>query len=428
MVLYEIMVAEYFVQIIMSVFHGWNIVFLNRKRFISFVVCLLCPRRLEGTINSTAFIIEGFDDWKKALESKRNRQILQHIFNAIRFIARLSLPFRGHDESDVLLNRGVFLELISYLADNGDTVLADHLKETAGNATYLSPSSQNECIKIIGSNIRKEIVSHVIKAGIFSVLMDETTDGSHKEQVAIFVRYLHETKTTCTVEERLLGLVSTTDTTGAALTELLISCLHNNILNVNDVVGQGYDGSRNMRGASTGVQARIKELNKNAIFTHCYAHNLNRALVNASCDTSRSDVRNFFGTVELIFTFIEGSAARHAYFLFQQRESDPIEVALHLAGLSDTRWNCRTSSLRRLSQQRVLKAVINTIEHVNEATTDGTICGISAGLLTSIKSFKFLLSLELLTPILEAINNASEILQSSTIDLLTADKEITAKE
>ena len=156
------------------------------------------------------------------------------------------------------------------------------------------------------------------KTGIFSVLMGETTDCLYKEQVAIFVRYLHETKTTCIVEERLLGLVSIADTTGAVLMELLISCLHNNTINVNDVVGQGYDGACNMRGASKGVQARIKELNKNAIFTHCYAHNLNRALDNASCDTSRSNVRNFFGTVELIFTFIEGSAARHAYFLFQQ--------------------------------------------------------------------------------------------------------------
>ena len=201
------------------------------------------------------------------------------------------------------------------------------------------------------------------KAGIFSALMDKTTDCSHKEQVAIFVRYLHETKTNCIVEERLLGLVSTTDTTGAALTELLISCLHNNTLNMNDVVGQGYDGGCNMRGASKGVQARIKELNKNAIFTHCYIHNLNRALVNALFNTSHSDMRNFFGTIELIFTFIEGSAARHAYFLSQQRENDPNEVALRLAGLSDTRWNCRASSLRRLSQQRVLKAVINTIEH-----------------------------------------------------------------
>ena len=58
---------------------------------------------------------------------------------------------------------------------------------------------------------------------------------------------------------------------------------------------------------------------------------------------------NAFGTVELIFTFIEGSAARHAYFLSQQRESDPNEVALHLAGLSDTRWNCRAMQFLKSS-------------------------------------------------------------------------------
>ena len=63
--------AEYFVQIIMIVFHDWNIslVFLNRKRFVSFIVCLLSST--FGGHNSTAFITEGFDDWKKALESKR---------------------------------------------------------------------------------------------------------------------------------------------------------------------------------------------------------------------------------------------------------------------------------------------------------------------------------------------------------------------
>ena len=132
----------------------------KQKAFCFFCRLFALPSSLGGH-NSTAFITEGFDDWKKALESKRgfakhldskchittkkmydsyikeksvdvqlsqemeraasqrelliqrNRQILQRIFNTIRFIARLSLPFRGHDESDVSLSRGVFFELIS---------------------------------------------------------------------------------------------------------------------------------------------------------------------------------------------------------------------------------------------------------------------------------------------------------------------------
>ena len=49
-----------------------------------------------------------------------------------------------------------------------------------------------------------------------------------------------------------------------------------------------------MAAAFKGVQARILAKNPNALFTYCYAHSLNRAVIN-SCD--KKDVagaRNFF--------------------------------------------------------------------------------------------------------------------------------------
>jgi len=52
---------------------------------------------------------------------RRNRQTVQRIFNVVRFIARLALSFRGHDETQQSLNRGVFLELIHYLAESYST-------------------------------------------------------------------------------------------------------------------------------------------------------------------------------------------------------------------------------------------------------------------------------------------------------------------
>ena len=52
--------------------------------------------------------------------------------------------------------------------------------------------------------------------------------------------------------------------------------------------------------------------------------------------------------------------------------------------------------------------------------------GTAAGLIASVKCFKFLLSLYALTPVLEAINSASELLQSSTTDILTAQQQIRA--
>lgn len=429
---------------------------------------------VDGGQIDTAFTSTGFNNWKKALEKKRglvqhsdsichanafkaysdfisgksvdiqlsqekerrvtlrqqaihrNRQTLGRIFDVIRFIVRLSLPFRSHDETDSSMNRGVFLELVKYLAANGDCILAEHLNDSAANATYMSPTSQNEMINIIGQNIQRKVARQAKDSEVFAVLMDETTDVSHKEQVAVYVRYVHEHDDNVTVEERLLSLIDTPATTGEALAALLIQCLLKNGLCVENIVGQGYDGGSNMRGASKGVQARIKQLNQCALFTHCYAHNLNRALVNAACDSTNVDVRNLFGVVELLFTFVQGSAARHAYFISKQKEIDPNSVPLHLKGLSETRWNCRASSLRRLSNETVFCATMDTIDHVGQTTTDGSIRGTAAGILASVTTFKFLLSIMALTPVLEAINNVSEFLQSPNIDILVAQQQITA--
>ena len=307
-----------------------------------------------------AYISSGYENWKKALEKKRgfrkhndsqghaqaekayqtflhakavdtqlseekdrevsrrqetvnrNRQILQRIFSVVRFLGRLSLPFRGHDETQQLLNRGVFLELVSYLAE--------HVSGAAGNATYLGPATRNEMLAMVGAEIQREVVR---RAGIFTVMMDETTDVSHREQVAIYVRYVHDSDGSSEIEKRLLALIDTAETTGEALATLLLYTLTEHNLHVNNVVGQAYDGGSKMQVASKGVQARIKALNPTAFFAHCFAHNLNRPLVNAACDATVPDVRNFFSVVELVFTFVEGSAARHAYFVDAQRQFNP---------------------------------------------------------------------------------------------------------
>ena len=70
--------------------------------------------------------------------------------------------------------------------------------------------------------------------------------------------------------------------------------------------------------------------------------------------------------------------------------------------------------------------MLATIEHVSLTTTDGSVRGTAAGLPLLVSNYKFLLSLQLLTPIMEAINNISETLQSSTIGIMKAQQQIRA--
>jgi len=90
----------------------------------------------------------------------------------------------------------------------------------------------------------------------------------------------------------------------------------------------------------------------------------------------------------------------------------------HLKGLSDTRWNCRSVSLQRLREHGVLKAAVETIEHVCDITSDGNARGTAVGLLSSVRKFEFIICLCALSPVLSLLNTVSEYLQQVHIDLL----------
>jgi len=89
---------------------------------------------------------------QRQLTVQTNRSIVSRIFTAVRFLARVGLPFRGHDDHPSSLNRGVFfLEMLTFLADSGDQILAGHLQSAAANAKYTSAQIQNDWLIHPGS-------------------------------------------------------------------------------------------------------------------------------------------------------------------------------------------------------------------------------------------------------------------------------------
>lgn len=68
-----------------------------------------------------------------------------------------------------------------------------------------------------------------------------------------------------------------------------------------------------MRGTYKGVQARIRAENNLAIYLHCNAHVLNLCLVDFAKQISC--VRNMFGTLRTLYSFIGASSKRFATFV-----------------------------------------------------------------------------------------------------------------
>jgi len=78
---------------------------------------------------------------------------------------------------------------------NYDPVLKKHLqKPRQGNATYLSPHTQNELIDIIGKDIiQSDIVKEIQKAVCYSIMVDEVT-SHNKEIMPVCIRFVYKNK------------------------------------------------------------------------------------------------------------------------------------------------------------------------------------------------------------------------------------------
>ena len=153
-------------------------------------------------------------------------------------------------------------------------------------------------IDLIGTAISDEIVQRLKEAVFFAVIVDETPDISHKEQLSITVRYVHGQN----VEERLLSVKSVDETSSEILFKTVCEALKEHDIDVKNLRGQCYDGASNVSGCYTGLQARLKELSPSAMFVHCYAHVLNLVIVDTM--TSNRTARDFFGVLQNLYVFI----------------------------------------------------------------------------------------------------------------------------
>ena len=125
----------------------------------------------------------------------------------------------------------------------------------------------------MAAEVLDNISTNIQHANFFTVMADESTDASYKEQVVVVIRWVDKN---LDVYEDFTDLhVDNTD--AETITEKITKSLHDLHLNVHQLRGQCYDGASVMSGLRSGVDTRIQQLESRAIYTHCYGHSLNLA-------------------------------------------------------------------------------------------------------------------------------------------------------
>ncbi|XP_076960509.1 uncharacterized protein LOC143636913 [Bidens hawaiensis] len=320
-------------------------------------------------------------------------------------------------------------------------------KYTLGNAKKINkltaPSIQKEIIECFAKEVTKMICEE-IKDNVFGLLVDESSDVSLKEQMAVVVRYVDKLGV---VKESFIGIAHVKDTSSSTLKQAIVSLLASNQLSIDQrlfnlsysffllkhVRGQGYDGASNMRGEFNGLKALILKDNPSAHYIHCFAHQLQLVIVAVA--KKHTGVKTFYEYLAMIVNTVSASSKRKDMIReaekkrvekeiekgeIKTRKGLSQEVSLVRAG--DTRWGSHHRTI--ISVLRLFPEVVDVLRYIKKEGDVTQQRSNAKGILSYFKKLEFVFYAYLMEDILGHTNVLSKHLQKKSQDLLEAAKLI----
>ena len=348
---------------------------------------------------------------------KENRMYLQVIIECLMYTAQQNIAQRGHEEVRTGLNercdvnRGNFLELISFRCKDIPWLKSKLELQLQKHAQWTSSAIQNKLLQIIADLVKERIVNDVKSSGWYGIILDETSDITRIEQVSLCLSYCVDG----IKKEAFVGFYATKSTEGEVLYQLVKDSISELNLELENIVGKAFDGAANMNGIYKGLSTRMKECSPYAIYVHCYGHLLNLALQDTMKEIE--PLRNALGNIQSLYNFLEASPKRHA--LFSDVEDENEKYKQTLKSLSVTRWSCRWVAVKSVYDQieRIVKTLLELSSNKDSKTyTD------SRALLVAICDMDFIIGLCLLRIILSNTHRLSQYLQRKDVDVISARK------
>lgn len=235
------------------------------------------------------------------------------------------------------------------------------------NVPFLQADHLIECCKLMfpdsaiaqGMSFKRNKAAYVMQQGIahyerltivdicreqkFSIIIDESTDVSTAEVLAVVVRFLDEKR--AKVVDTLLDLVEVGDGTSAGLFTAVKKLLANNEIPISNVVGFAADNCSTMMGTEAGFQALLKKEIPSVFVLGCVCHSF-ALCANAASNRLPSWLEAFIKSV--CFYFSRSSKRSHQFQLIQ----DVVQVEKHkVLKLCETRWLSRQAVIERILEQ-----------------------------------------------------------------------------
>ncbi|XP_075091629.1 uncharacterized protein LOC142171823 [Nicotiana tabacum] len=337
------------------------------------------------------------------------------------------MPFQGHDEGETFTKRGNFVELLQWYADRDDEVKKVVLQSSPQNNMMIAPNIQKEIVNACAKEIIKAIVED-LNGDYFGILVDESKDVSHKEQMALVLRYVNKEGK---LIERFLSIVHVKKTTSSSLHKAIYDLLLEHSLCPSQIRGQGYDGASNIKGEINGLKTLILKDNPLAYCIHCFAHQLQLTLV--AIAKIYCDVDQFFDIVANVLNIVGSSFKRrdmlredHAKKLEELQVLGKVHTGSglnHELGLQrpgDTRWGSHFKTVRNFIA--LFSSIINVLEFLASEGANYLERSVAKSLVNDIRSFEFVHMMHLMLKLLAITNDLNIALQKKDENIVNAMK------
>ncbi|XP_049373844.1 uncharacterized protein LOC125838860 [Solanum verrucosum] len=185
-------------------FRCWNKALERFKKHVGKVNSIhhKCFNRMQDLKNQRQSIQSSFDKQSEKARSDY-RMRLNASIDVARFLLTSGFSFRGHDESEGSEYKGVFLELLKWYGDRSFDVEKVILGNAPQNDMMICPTIQKDIVEACAKETTKAIIED-LDGDYFGILVDESKDVSHKEKMALILRYVNKSGM---VIERFLGIV-----------------------------------------------------------------------------------------------------------------------------------------------------------------------------------------------------------------------------
>uniref|UniRef100_A0A8C0XFZ9 TRASH domain-containing protein n=1 Tax=Castor canadensis TaxID=51338 RepID=A0A8C0XFZ9_CASCN len=363
-----------------------------------------CDEVIDDNLSTHSKQIEG------------NKKYLKLIIENILFLGKQCLLFRRNDQSISSVNKGNFLELLEIRAkDKGEQVF--RLMNSQLDF-YNSTQIQSDIVEIIKTEMLQDIVNEINVSSAFSIICDETTDNASKGQLSVCVRYPQKTSKAVLIKERFLGFVDIEDMTGSLLHKSIKIYLQQIGVDFNKISGQAYDSTTNLRIKFNKIAAEFKKEEPRALYTHCYAHFFELAVIRFCKEVK--ELRGALNTLTSLFNIIHMSGEMLANFQNICKVSQN-KTCKHA---SQSCWIVHDCTL--LSVIDGLPEIIETLEFESSHSSNIRLADEMSDVLRLVSKFEFIFCLKFLYRVLSVTGILSRELQSETIDIFSLSSKVEA--